>query len=378
MFKKSMISAALTLAMISTILVGCGSSDTAGESSSISLSWEKIPETATSEAASTEAASTAESSFTLGDDQYISEITGEPISKDIENQRPIAAMVDNDQRALPHFGTADADVVYELMNSTENNRVTRLMCIVKDWEKITQLGSIRSTRPTNLLLAPEWNAVVCHDGGPFYIDQYLAKPYTAHISGVFSRVSNGKAREFTEYIVTGDLDKAFKNAGISTEYNQYLPKKGPHFNFTDYGTTVDLSQKYDKVIPAKEIDLPFPNNKSKLIYNEDTGTYDYYEFGEIHKDGNTGKVMSFKNVLLQNCTFSQLDANGYLIYNCIDTGRAAYYITGGYAKDITWSKGGETNVTQFFDSTGSEIQINTGKTYIALVPSDSWDSMTIN
>ena len=30
-----------------------------------------------------------------------------------KDQRPIAVMVDNERTALPHFGTADADVVYE-------------------------------------------------------------------------------------------------------------------------------------------------------------------------------------------------------------------------------------------------------------------------
>lgn len=91
-------------------------------------------------------------------------------------------MVDNDERALPHYGTADADVVYELMNSLENNRVTRLMCIVKDWENITQLGSIRSAaRPTFCSMN---GYVLCHDGGPFYIDQYLSSPTLPHISGI--------------------------------------------------------------------------------------------------------------------------------------------------------------------------------------------------
>lgn len=375
--KEKVISVLLSAAMLCSILTGCGSSKNETPATT-GASWESIPQTQAATSDSAEASSEG-ASFTLGDDQYYSEITGEPISKSIENQRPIAAMVDNDERALPHYGTADADVVYELMNSLENNRVTRLMCIVKDWENITQLGSIRSTRPTNLLLSPEWNAILCHDGGPFYIDQYLSKPYTSHISGIFSRVSNGKAREFTEYIMPGDIDKGLSSdSSITKDYNQYLPKKGPHFNFAEYGTEVDLSRNYDKVLTAKEIDLPFPNNKSKLIYNEDTKTYDYYEFGSIHKDGDTGKVMSFKNVFLQNCTFAQLDENGYLIYNCIDTGRAGFYITDGYAKDVSWTKAGETNVTQFFDSDGKEIQINTGKTYIALVPSDTWDDMVMN
>ena len=49
------------------------------------------------------------------------------------------------------------------------------MVVVKDWDKIEQLGSIRSARPTNFMLAAEWNAVLCHDGGPFFINDWVAK-----------------------------------------------------------------------------------------------------------------------------------------------------------------------------------------------------------
>ena len=78
-------------------------------------------------------------------------------------------------------GVADADVVYEIMNSTLNDRITRFMVVVKDWDKIEQLGSIRSARPTNFMLAAEWNAVLCHDGGPFFITSAAALPVTATV-----------------------------------------------------------------------------------------------------------------------------------------------------------------------------------------------------
>ena len=136
----------------------------------------------------------------LPEGMYFSELTNLPIDESLKNQRPIAAMVDNEKTALPHFGLVDADIVYEIMNSTKNDRITRFMAIVKDWGSIEQLGSIRSTRPTNVILAAEWNAILCHDGGPFYIDDWLAKPYSNNFSGGFARVDNGKAREFTEYI----------------------------------------------------------------------------------------------------------------------------------------------------------------------------------
>jgi hypothetical protein len=282
-------------------------------------------------------------------------------------------MVDNESTALPHYGLTQADVVYELMNSTANNRITRLMCIVKDWESLEQFGSIRSTRPTNIMLAAEWNAVLCHDGGPYYIDEWLAKSYSANFSGGFSRVKNGKATEFTEYICTGDLDSKFSSSSYTTEYNQYY--NGQHYQFSN--TEIDLSDNVT-AIDCSEIALPFPHNSSTLKYNESTGTYDYYEYGSAHTDPQNGNAqLTFKNLIIQDTTFSQLDENGYLIYNAIGSGDG-YYITDGTAIEVMWIKSGESDITQYFDkSTGDEITLNTGKTYVALVPSDSWTSVDI-
>ena len=81
------------------------------------------------------------------------------------------------------------------------------MALFKDYESVDQIGSIRSVRPTNVILAAEWNAIICHDGGPFYVDEYLDEACSDHFSGTFSRVDNGKSREYTEYILSGDMDK---------------------------------------------------------------------------------------------------------------------------------------------------------------------------
>lgn len=315
---------------------------------------------------------------------YRSELTNEWIDESLKDQRPIAVMVDNERTALPHFGVADADVVYEIMNSTLNDRITRFMVLVKDWTSITQLGSIRSARPTNFMLAAEWNAVLCHDGGPYFINDWAAKDYSANFSGGFARFSNGKAAEFTEYITydkytnsskgkTYDgLQQRFANSNYTTTYNEYY--QGEHFKFAKGEVTFD---DRSDAIAANTIELPFKHNGSTLKYNEDTKTYDYYEYGSAHKDANTNVQLTFQNVIIQDTTFAEL-GEGYLIYNAIDSGRDGYYITEGKAIEITWSKTSENGITHYYDkSTGEEIEINTGKTYITLIPSDSWSNVVI-
>ncbi len=300
------------------------------------------------------------------------ELTGLEVSDAIVAQRPVAIMVDNEKRALKHYGTAEADIVYEMMNSTANGRITRLMCLYKDWTNLQQTGSIRSTRTTNVVLSGEYNAVLIHDGGPFYINTYLAQPYAAHISGGFTRVKNGKPTEFTEYVFGPEMLKRFSKSKLSTTYTTAL-ERGTHFLF--YPVDTDLAAG----VAAGNIDLSgvFPHNSSKLAYNPTTKTYDYYEYGSIHQDAEDGQTLTFKNVLIQNVPFTQLDKNGYMNYNVIGSG-VGYYLTNGKAIPITWSKASETGFTHFYGPDGAEINVNRGKTYIGLVPADSWDKVQLN
>ena len=298
---------------------------------------------------------------------YTNELTGEPISASIQMQRPVAVMVDNDERALPHFGTADADIVYEMVNSTANNRITRLMCVYKNWGNIGAIGNIRSTRPTNVMLSEEYDAALIHDGGPFYINPYLKNPAATSFSGNFSRVNNGKAVEFTEYALAGDIANRF--AATKTR-STYRAVAAPHFRFAPYGQPV----VYPGSAVANAVSIPFPHNGTQLVYNASTGLYDYYEYGKLYRDAD-GKTMSFKNVFLQKTDLVQLDQNGYCIYNCIAQNQAGLYLTGGRAVPVYWSKMSESDKTRFYDATLQELVVSAGKSYIALVPSDSWEQV---
>lgn len=318
---------------------------------------------------------------------YRSELTNLWIDEDLRNQRPVAIMVDNEITAYDHYGINSADVVYEIMNSTLNGRITRFMCIVKDWEQIEQFGSIRSVRPTNFYIAWEYNAIVIHDGGPYYINDYVAKPYTDNLSGGFARFSNGKNAEFTEYVTYDDytnpttgksypgLASRLESGHIDTEYNNYYV--GPHWAFSD--NEIVFSNMYQNVETARKISLPFSHTTSTLTYNETTKLYEYSAYGQQHIDPmDDNKVLAFKNIILQNTSHAQLDEHGYLIYNVLGSGDG-YLITNGEAIKITWEKLQDyTPVTYRNAETGEIIRLNTGKTYVSLIPSDSWSGLRLN
>ncbi len=327
---------------------------------------------------------------------YHSELTNELISGSIANQRPVAVMVDNEKTALPHYGVNSADIVYEICNSDANDRVTRLMCIFKDWAGIPMIGSIRSVRPTNIFTAAEYNAIVCHDGGPYYINEWVAQPYCDHISGGFTRVKNGKNWEFTEYITNtaqsgptlgggtttyASLASRIASAGISTKYNAYY--LGKPFTFSDSGYSL---AGYSGCITASVANLSggFKHNASKLVYNSSTGLYEYQEYGSAHIDAATGAVTSFKNVLILKNYYVTLDDHGYNLYYYNGpnaTNQEGWYLTGGKAIPITWSKNATLtapDITKYYvKATGETLKLNTGKTYIAFFPGDYWGTLSI-
>ncbi len=383
--KRKILATIICAGLVASMLAGCGKKDNGSDADSISNIAQPIQSTTDEETpvADVEEPDPEPAAPTVNilknedaPEGYVyNELSGLLIDKEIENQRPIGVMVDNEVTALDHYGLNDADVIYEMMNSTANNRITRLFVLMKDWGKVERLGSIRSTRTTNCILTIEWNCVLCHDGGPgVFINDYIALDSVDNISGVFARIDNGKPREFTEYVTKADLEKYLVNSStIDTEYNSYYT--GPHFQFTESDALTAGKFASEKAAEGV-ISLPFPHNKSELHYNKDTNLYEYYEYDRAHVDGETGEVLTFRNVILQKASFGEW-GEGYMWYNLTGEGEG-YYITDGKCVPITWSKPATlVENTQFLDENGNSIVLNAGKTYIGIVPDDTWDTISI-
>lgn len=307
---------------------------------------------------------------------YRSELTNELIPIELQQQRPIAAMVDNESIALDHYGVNQADIVYEMVNSYHNDYITRLMCIVKDWKNLSQFGNIRSVRPTNFMVAAEYEAIICHDGGP---DALLMNyyPYADHISGGFARFDNGKSSEFTEYITSeptngaaGLIDR-ITSEGLSPVYTERY--SGQQFQFSD--AELSLMDK-EGAFEANSVSLPFPHNSSELRYNAETQKYEYYEYGNPHVDALTGEVTSFKNVIVQIAPTMGYDAGYYMVYGLLG-GSSGYFLTDGYAIPIYWNKTSEAAPTWYHTATET-ITLNTGHTYIGIVPTEFAQNLSFN
>lgn len=105
--KKKTLLLFLSAALACTMLTGCGgSSDDAAAPTVTDVSEGENTEEADEPTDAAEEEASAEEETREG--MYRSELTNEWIDESLQNQRPVAIMVDNEKTALPHYGLNDA------------------------------------------------------------------------------------------------------------------------------------------------------------------------------------------------------------------------------------------------------------------------------
>ncbi len=300
--------------------------------------------------------------------------TGLPTTAAQANVRPIAVMMPTDKSAQPSYGIGNADILYEIM---EEGNISRQMAIIPNWQGLNRIGNIRSCRLYYTYAAKEWDPILIHFGGVAYMKGVIDAPDMNNLSGTYEYGVGGKApgagnffrtkdrvAPHNAYISASGIQKACTQQGYSLNLRQgyYNPK---HFTFAS-GVN-DLSA-YANAVAANTVDLSqvFSYTKSKLVYNAADGQYYKYIHGKPQVDALTGKQLTFSNVIVQNTPWQQLDTKGYLAFSMLGTTQDGYYITKGKAIHVTWKKTTDYQPTVYYDDNGNEIQLNTGKTYIAV------------
>ena len=86
--------------------------------------------------------------------QYINPLTGLGTETDVSKLRPVSIMVNNIYQSLPQEGVSQADILYECL---AEGGITRLMLISNDYEKLGQIGSVRSARDYYIDYAESYN-----------------------------------------------------------------------------------------------------------------------------------------------------------------------------------------------------------------------------
>lgn len=370
--KKATLLAVLALS-VSVFLFGCGSKkgeDTAIEE--VTLETQEYDTPANEDIEPEVIEETVAEDVPPQEGMVRSRLTNEWVSADVASLRPLAVMIPNDKSALPQYNISNADIVYECLVEGE---ITRLMAIYGDWTNLERVGNVRSCRDYFVYWAFEWDAIYCHAGGPFYIDEVIGRSDTQNINalvapqGVFYRTSDRSAPQ-NLYLDGQDIVKEANRLGYDLS-----PRNGysdnVHFQFATKAKPNNMEEYGSSAVTATKIDLSaaYPVTQTWFEYNAEDGLYYRYQApsGGAHMDAATESQLAFKNVLIQFTYHEQRDENGYLAFQCIDTSKDGWLFTNGKGIHVNWKKTSDYGATRYYDDNGKEVQLNTGKTMICIV-----------
>jgi len=318
----------------------------------------------------------ADGTLVLDGVEYVRSVyTNEWVTKEQAGVRPIAVMMPTDKIAQPSYGIGNAKILYEIM---EEGEISRQMAIIDNWVGLEKIGNIRSCRLYYIPEATEWDPILVHFGGVFYMMYRIAEQDIDNLSGTSEYGTGGSAPGSKYFYRTSDK-KAPHNAYISSagiinasaELGYSLAIRPEYYNAQhfQFAQGVNTLEQYGAAaIPAKQVDLSkiFTYTKSAFVYNEADGLYYKSLHGKPQTDGLTGQQLAFANIIIQNTRWEALNGTKYLGFQNCDTTMDGYYITKGKCIHIMWSKTSDHEVTHYYDDFGNEIQLNEGKTYIAV------------
>lgn len=291
-----------------------------------------------------------------------SALTGLWVPEEFSNKRPYAIQFSNFETVSDQWGIGQADIVYEAI---VEGGITRLLAIGENFTG-DRIGSIRSSRHYFASFADEYDAIYIHYGKTKYAVEKLKELGIDNLDGetgigttVFYRDNSMKAPHNAFTSLEGIL-AGIKKKGYETEH---APDYASHYRFYEEDTNLSGGTAADKV------SVKFSAyNKPYFEYHPSDKLYYRFQFGDVHKDSNTGNQLTFKNIIVQFVKEWDIDRNDYQTMELKDAGGSGYYITNGRMVPITWKKNEKNRWMRYYDEAGNELTINPGKTYIAIFP----------
>lgn len=291
-------------------------------------------------------------------------LTGKPTEVPEEKSpRPVAVTINNIEASLPQYGIGQADVIMEM---PVEGGITRLLAIYSDYRKVPEVCSIRSCRYYFPIFAKGFDAVYfCYGSNELLGTPMLEKTGIDYIDGnkasdplVFERDENRLetySPEHTVYLKGSNMREIFMKYDFHTEISPSY--KSSAFDFAE--TKKSLTSE------CTEITGSFSSSYSSgFFYDSENEVFLKTHNGEKHIDSATSKQLGFENVFLLYA-----DVSTYQDTNLIEMnwhGGKGVYATMGTSEKITWKKASESSPIEFFDSDGKPLEINKGKSYIAV------------
>ena len=289
------------------------------------------------------------------------------VADSAKGKRPCAVMVNNIEASLPQYGIYKADIILE---AVAEGGITRLMALYADESDIPNVCSVRSARYYYMLFAQAFDAVYLHWGGDKLVCYPMMEELSIdHIDGmnntdIFDR--DYDRMEYMDYEHTGYLNGSQVMGEITALGIRQEIKDGYERIFSFYDEFTKPSGD-----DCTQAALHFSNQYySEFDYDKKSKTYKKLHNGSEHMDLAEGKQLEFTNLLvLEVPEIKEIRPDESLIVGFDTDGGSGYLVTAGKVQRISWSKQGDFSKLTLTDEGGSEVRLNTGKTYIGIVQS---------
>ena len=293
---------------------------------------------------------------------YTNPFTGEAMEAPLTT-RPVVISVSNVPNALPHRNLSEADIVFE---SLVNGSIVRCLALYSDITGVESIGSTRSARPIFIDIASHYNAFYAHAGGSKYTNSlfysldnmnvdtqndagYAYRDQARNNASSWEHCLFIRGTELMDHIVNQ------KHVDMSMDANtsfglQFVENGTPADGET--ANTISITLKYGGTL-----------KETIMVYNAETGLYEYNQYGKTMIDEATNQTEAFTNVIVMYTTMTYNE--GYHIANFVAGGNG-YFACGGKIIPIQWKCAGEDQPFTFYTTDGQPLNLGVGTSYIAL------------
>ncbi len=301
----------------------------------------------------------------------INPLTGEAnYPEELIGNRSVLVSVENHPQARPQWGISSADIVWEMV---AEGGITRMLCMFSDASRLPdKIGPTRSARHYFVEIAEGFDSIFVHFGGSPQGYNALNSYSTAHIDGMsdsgFHRdYSRNVASEHTAYTTKADIVKNINTKGFRTTAESGKDKP---FKFNNKAVTLPNGKCTSVTVPfSGEYTYKYSYDKANKVYLSSLN-------GKAFMDDN-GTQQNFTNIIIVYATVTPLNDGKARVTYDLSSG-SGIYISNGTYQNITWKKGGYTDIMKFYDNNGKELSLNPGRSYIALVPKTNQGQTTIS
>lgn len=267
--------------------------------------------------------------------------------------RPLAIVIENSIDAWPISGIQQANIVFEA--PTEAG-IPRLLAIYADGSEVKRIGPVRSARLYYVDWAEEFGALYAHVGGSpealRIIPSRAIQDLNEFWNTRFFWRDDSRARPHNVYTSTELLQSAL-DAEAVPEYESWQYKEDAPFEERPQN-----SQNTGSIFVDAKTDV----YKVRWDYDPVQNEYRRFQNGVAYVD-DTGEQVRAKNVAVMQTEIVITDEVGRRRIATVGEGEVQVFRDGNMIAG-TWRRPTLDARTKFFDTSGNEIMLNAGVTWV--------------